>query len=175
MLDGRYAISNDRPYCHWDKSIATSIKGSSCMFELSRLSMIIHTFKAILDRNTIMNCAICWHHDSIICYIFISRQILFELLSWQLEPHCIWIQINVMWLASNDAGVRNKTNNLHLRTTIKQCQAREHWKQEKKEEIWLSPVTKSPYTHRTIQKATWQHKNATKNFDYTTIADRLTE
>ena len=32
---------------------------------------------------------------------------------------------------------------------------------------------KNPYTHRTIQKATWQHKNATKNFDYTTIADRL--
>ena len=33
---------------------------------------------------------------------------------------------------------------------------------------------KSPYTHRNkIQKATWQHKNATKNFDYTTIADRL--
>ena len=32
---------------------------------------------------------------------------------------------------------------------------------------------KNPYTHRIIQKATWQHKNATKNFDYTTIADRL--
>ena len=32
---------------------------------------------------------------------------------------------------------------------------------------------KNPYTHRTIQKATWQHKNATRNFDYTTIADRL--
>ena len=33
--------------------------------------------------------------------------------------------------------------------------------QEKKEEIWLGPMT------------TWQHKNATKNFDYTTILDRL--
>ena len=32
---------------------------------------------------------------------------------------------------------------------------------------------KSPYTHRKIQKATRQHKNATKNFNYTTIADRL--
>ena len=32
---------------------------------------------------------------------------------------------------------------------------------------------KNPYTQRTMQKATWQHKNATKNFDYTTIADRL--
>ena len=32
---------------------------------------------------------------------------------------------------------------------------------------------KNPYTHRTIQKATWQLKNDTKNFDYTTIADRL--
>ena len=35
------------------------------------------------------------------------------------------------------------------------------------------PCDKNPYTHRTIQKATWQHKNATKNFDYTTIADQL--
>ena len=32
---------------------------------------------------------------------------------------------------------------------------------------------KSPYTGRKIQRATWQHKNATKNFDYTTIVDRL--
>ena len=34
---------------------------------------------------------------------------------------------------------------------------------------------KSPYTHRKIQKATRQQKkkNATKNFDYTTITDRL--
>ena len=31
----------------------------------------------------------------------------------------------------------------------------------------------SPYNDRKIQKATWQHKNATKNFDYTTIPDRL--
>ena len=29
------------------------------------------------------------------------------------------------------------------------------------------------YTHRKIQKATRQHKNATKNFDYKTIADWL--
>ena len=32
---------------------------------------------------------------------------------------------------------------------------------------------KSPYTHRKIQKATWQQKKATKNFDYTIIADWL--
>ena len=32
---------------------------------------------------------------------------------------------------------------------------------------------KNPYTHRKIQEASWQHKNATKNFDYTTIGDRL--
>ena len=32
---------------------------------------------------------------------------------------------------------------------------------------------KSPYTDRKIQKATWQHKNATINFDYSTFADRL--
>ena len=32
---------------------------------------------------------------------------------------------------------------------------------------------KSPYTDRELQKATWQHINATKNLDYTTIADWL--
>ena len=44
--------------------------------------------------------------------------------------------------------------------------------QEKKEEIWLSPMTKVP-TPTKIQKATWQHKIANKNVDYKTIADRL--
>ena len=33
--------------------------------------------------------------------------------------------------------------------------------------------SQSPYTDRKIQKATWQHKNATKNFDFTMIAGRL--
>ena len=42
-----------------------------------------------------------------------------------------------------------------------------------KEEIWLSPMTKAPTPIEKIQKATWKHQNATKNFDYTTIADRL--
>ena len=32
---------------------------------------------------------------------------------------------------------------------------------------------KSPYTDKKIKKATWRHKNAPKNFDYTKIADRL--
>ena len=45
-------------------------------------------------------------------------------------------------------------------------------KREKGRDLTLF-CDKKPYTHRTIQKATWQHKNATKNFDYTTIADRL--
>ena len=44
---------------------------------------------------------------------------------------------------------------------------------EKKERDLIQSYDKSPYTDRKIQKATWQHKNATKNFDYTTIADRL--
>ena len=52
------------------------------------------------------------------------------------------------------------------------CRYRTKWK-EKKEEIWLIPMTKAPFIHRTIQKATWQHKNATKNFYYTALADRL--
>ena len=32
---------------------------------------------------------------------------------------------------------------------------------------------KSPYIQRKIQEAKWQHKNATKNFDNTTIVSRL--
>ena len=32
---------------------------------------------------------------------------------------------------------------------------------------------KSPYTDRKIQKAAWEYKDASKNFDYTTIADQL--
>ena len=32
---------------------------------------------------------------------------------------------------------------------------------------------KIPYSQKKIQKATWQHKNATKNFENTTIGDRL--
>ena len=45
--------------------------------------------------------------------------------------------------------------------------------EEKKEDIWLDLMTKAHTPPRKIQKATWQHKTATKNFDYTTIADRL--
>ena len=32
---------------------------------------------------------------------------------------------------------------------------------------------KSPFTNKKLQNPEWQHKNATKNVDYTTIADRL--
>ena len=32
---------------------------------------------------------------------------------------------------------------------------------------------KSPYTSRNVKMAKWQHKNATKKFDYTAVADRL--
>ena len=32
---------------------------------------------------------------------------------------------------------------------------------------------KSPHIHKKIQKTTWQHKNATKTFNNTKIADRL--
>ena len=34
-------------------------------------------------------------------------------------------------------------------------------------------MTKAPKLTEKYKYATWQHKNATKNFDYTTIADRL--
>ena len=34
-------------------------------------------------------------------------------------------------------------------------------------------MTKAPTPTEKIQKAMWQHKHATNNFDYTPIADRL--
>ena len=40
----------------------------------------------------------------------------------------------------------------------------------KKKEIWLRPMTKTPIPTEN-SKTNGQHKNATKNFDYTTIAD----
>ena len=34
---------------------------------------------------------------------------------------------------------------------------------------------KSPHTHRKTKNIMWQHKNSTKNLDYTTIADRAVQ
>ena len=45
--------------------------------------------------------------------------------------------------------------------------------QKKKEEIWLRPMTKAPTSTEKSKKQRDNIKNATKNFDYTTIADRL--
>ena len=46
-------------------------------------------------------------------------------------------------------------------------------KKEKKEEIWLSRMTNAPTLTEKSKKQRDQIQNATKNFDYTTIADRL--
>ena len=45
--------------------------------------------------------------------------------------------------------------------------------QDKKVKIWLSRMTKAPTPTVKYKTQRGQHKNATKNFDYTTIADRL--
>ena len=45
--------------------------------------------------------------------------------------------------------------------------------QEKQEEIWLSPTTNTPTPTEESKMQQDNTKNATKNFDYTTIADRL--
>ena len=45
-------------------------------------------------------------------------------------------------------------------------------RKEKKREIWFSPMTKNPMPTEN-SKTKGHAKNATKNFDYTTIADRL--
>ena len=43
----------------------------------------------------------------------------------------------------------------------------------KKEEIWLSPMTKARAPTEKFQKQRANTNHTTKNFDYTTIADRL--
>ena len=43
---------------------------------------------------------------------------------------------------------------------------------QKKDEITLSPMTKAPIPSEN-QKVKRQHKDANKNFDYTTIADQI--
>ena len=45
--------------------------------------------------------------------------------------------------------------------------------QGEKEEIWLSPMTEALTPTEKFKKQRDNTKNATKNFDYTTIADRL--
>ena len=42
-----------------------------------------------------------------------------------------------------------------------------------KERDLTQSYNKSPYTNRKFRKAKWQHKNASQNFDFTTIADQL--
>ena len=44
---------------------------------------------------------------------------------------------------------------------------------EEDEEIWLSPMTKTPTSREKFKKQRDFTKNATKIFDYTTIVDRL--
>ena len=45
--------------------------------------------------------------------------------------------------------------------------------QEKKKEIWLGPVTKAPTPTEKSKKQPDNTKKLHKNFDYTTITDRL--
>ena len=49
----------------------------------------------------------------------------------------------------------------------------EYYYSEKKEDIWLSRMTKAPAPKEISKKQRGNTKNATKNFDYTTIANRL--
>ena len=44
---------------------------------------------------------------------------------------------------------------------------------EKKEKIWLSPMTKVPTPIEKSKKQRDHIKNATRNFNYRTIADRI--
>ena len=50
------------------------------------------------------------------------------------------------------------------------------WNEKKKRKRFASVLwqkCQKSCNHRRFKKATWQHKDATKNFDYTMIADRI--
>ena len=92
-----------------------------------------------------------------------------------LEENVLFVRFPCVGEAGNregGGGIANNTINGSLIDTLV-AKLKKLMLKEKKEEILTQSYDKNPYTHRTIQKATWQHKNATKNFDYTTIADRL--
>ena len=48
-----------------------------------------------------------------------------------------------------------------------------HVSQEKQGRDLNQSYDKCPYNNRNVTRATWQHKDVTKKFDYTAIADRL--
>ena len=47
------------------------------------------------------------------------------------------------------------------------------WEKDKKEEIWLNPMTKAPTPTEMSKGQSDNTNNATKKIDYTAIADRL--
>ena len=61
-----------------------------------------------------------------------------------------------------------------LKTTFENYRLRTNLDKEKKEEIWLSPMTKAP-TPAEMSKGQSDNTNnvTTKKFDYTAVADRL--
>ena len=97
----------------------------------------------------------------------------------EIESNSCWsalFKIKKKW--SSTIVVQN--NNIVQRWTFRKtrgdvkCMGRywRHVSSEKRRDLTQS-YDKSPYTRRKIEKAMWQHKNATKDFDYITIADRL--
>ena len=65
----------------------------------------------------------------------------------------------------------NNNNQLNLRAIS--CLQNEVMEQEKNEEIWLSPMKKTSTPIEKSKKQRDNTKTPPKNFDYTTIADRL--
>ena len=59
----------------------------------------------------------------------------------------------------------------HMLVYIVECNDKRKTKEKGRDRT--ESYDKSPYTLRKPQKETWQHTNAIKNFDYTTITDRL--
>ena len=81
--------------------------------------------------------------------------------NWLLATGILY-QISLQWTKSN-LGI----------TTVNLPTHRIEYFQEKKEEICLNHMTKAQTPTEKSKKQRDNTKNATKNFDYTTITDRL--
>ena len=83
-----------------------------------------------------------------------------KLYEWTEAVRRTWLHVpKVLWCIRKDT---NQVVEMQLETSTK-----------RKGRDLTQSYDKSPYTHRKILKTTWQHKNANKKFDYTTILNRL--
>ena len=98
--------------------------------------------------------------------IRISCQIIFVTKHWPKSCLCSFNPLHnsrILYVTADDLSVIYVTAHIYTGGLNR----------EKNEEIWLSPMTKATTPTEKSEKQRDNTKNATNNFDYTTIADRL--